>query len=182
MVMEISRNSSRPSRGPLGSAKSQTAAAQGGSTRGNTASKPTGGADQFDKSDLAAQMQALQSHIANLPIVDLQRVQGVQHSIAIGTHQIEPAQVAHKLLSFEAELVTRVVPRRTTAGFLVASFTYDQAAPLGASRLRAYLDGDYVGEATLPAAFGERRGDLVPAVQRAGRGLGSGGHPNASRA
>ncbi|MEM1433518.1 MAG: mucoidy inhibitor MuiA family protein [Pseudomonadota bacterium] len=55
-------------------------------------------------------------------------------------------------LSFEAELVTRIVPRQADAGFLVANFTYAQAAPLAASRLRAYLDGDYVGEATLPAA------------------------------
>jgi uncharacterized protein (TIGR02231 family) len=55
-------------------------------------------------------------------------------------------------LSFEADLVTRVVPRQAAAGFLVANFTYDQEAPLAASRLRTYLDGDYVGEATLPAA------------------------------
>ena len=55
-------------------------------------------------------------------------------------------------LAFKADLVTRVVPAQTAAGFLVASFTYDQQAPLAASRMRAYLDGDYVGEAALPAA------------------------------
>ncbi|MEM6709475.1 MAG: mucoidy inhibitor MuiA family protein [Pseudomonadota bacterium] len=60
--------------------------------------------------------------------------------------------------SYDAELVTRVVPSRLAAGFLLARFSYDGDAPLAASRLRAYLDGDYVGESRLPAA---RRGETV---------------------
>ena len=55
-------------------------------------------------------------------------------------------------LSFDAELVTRVVPSRSAAGYLLARFTYDQEAPLAASRLRAFLDGNYVGESQLPRA------------------------------
>ena len=62
------------------------------------------GGDKVALSDQAAQMQALEAQIANLPVVDTQRVQDVQHSMATGAFQIEPAQVADKVLSFEAGL------------------------------------------------------------------------------
>ena len=41
---------------------------------------------------------------ANLPIVDTQRVQDVQRTLATGAFRIEPAQVADRLLTFEAGL------------------------------------------------------------------------------
>lgn len=104
MGMEISGNNNRPGPGPLGSTKSQPSATQGSTTRGSAASKSTGGADQFEKSDQAAQLQALQAEIADLPVVDAQRVQDVQQTIATGAFQIQPIQVADRLLTFEAGL------------------------------------------------------------------------------
>jgi negative regulator of flagellin synthesis FlgM len=57
--------------------------------------------DQFSLTDSAAQMRALESQIASLPVVDTQRVTEVQTMLSAGELQIKPAQVAEKLLSFE---------------------------------------------------------------------------------
>jgi negative regulator of flagellin synthesis FlgM len=62
------------------------------------------GADQLKLSDQAAQLKAMEAEIANLPVVDTQRVQDVQRTLATSSLQVEPAQVAHKLLTFEAGL------------------------------------------------------------------------------
>ena len=62
------------------------------------------GADQLKLSDQAAQLQALEAEIANLPVVDTQRVQDVQRTLATGSYEIQPARVADKVLTFEAGL------------------------------------------------------------------------------
>jgi len=104
MGIEIGGNNSRPSPGALESGKSQ-ATAQGSSARGGApARSSSGGSDEVKLSNQAAQMQALEAEIANLPVVDTQRVQDVQRTIATGSFQIEPAEVADKMLTFEAGL------------------------------------------------------------------------------
>lgn len=60
--------------------------------------------DRVSLTDQASQLQALEAQIASLPVVDTQRVHAVQHSIATGSMQIDPASVADKLLKFEAGL------------------------------------------------------------------------------
>lgn len=69
-------------------------------------SSPTGGADTFSLTNKASQLQQLESQIAELPVVDTQRVQDVQHALATGTLEVEPARVADKMLSFESGLDT----------------------------------------------------------------------------
>ncbi len=59
---------------------------------------------ELNLSDQAAQLQALEAEIANLPVVDTQRVQDVQRTLATGSYEIQPAQVADKVLTFEAGL------------------------------------------------------------------------------
>ncbi|MCP5429561.1 MAG: flagellar biosynthesis anti-sigma factor FlgM [Chromatiaceae bacterium] len=44
----------------------------------------TTGGDQLKLSNQAAQLQALEAEIANLPVVDTQRVQDVQRTLATG--------------------------------------------------------------------------------------------------
>ena len=60
--------------------------------------------DQVSLTAQASQLQALESQIATLPVVDTQRVQDVQRTLATGSFQMEPLQVADKVLSFEAGL------------------------------------------------------------------------------
>ena len=45
-----------------------------------------------------------EAEIANLPVINTQRVQDVQRTLATGSFQIKPAEVADKMLQFEAGL------------------------------------------------------------------------------
>lgn len=68
-----------------------------------TASSPAI-SDTLSLTNEAAKLKALEAEIADLPVVDTQRVQDVQRSLATGSYEIEPARVADKLLRFEAGL------------------------------------------------------------------------------
>ena len=68
------------------------------------AAHPTTPGDQLNLSPKASQLQALENQIANLPVVDTQRVQDVQRTIATGSYTVEPARVADTMLTFEAGL------------------------------------------------------------------------------
>jgi negative regulator of flagellin synthesis FlgM len=104
MSIEINGSSNRP---PVstGEAKQSGAAGQDGSTasRGSSATGRSG-ADTFSMTNKAAQLQHLETQIANLPVVNTQRVTEVQHALATNTMEINPAQVADKMLTFEAGL------------------------------------------------------------------------------
>jgi negative regulator of flagellin synthesis FlgM len=63
-----------------------------------------GGADKLSLTSEATQLKALEEQIAELPVVDTQRVTAVQRSLATGSFQINPAQVADKMLRFEAAM------------------------------------------------------------------------------
>lgn len=56
-------------------------------------------------------------------------------------------------MTFDVELVTRVVPRHGEEAFLAARFDYDRDVPLHASALRVYVDGAYAGVAEMPTAL-----------------------------
>ena len=105
MGIEISGNNGRPAQEAAEAGKSQASATQTKSTRGGSSAPSSGSSsDQLRLSNQAAQLQALESEIANLPVVDTQRVQEVQHTIATGSFEIMPARVADKMLTFEAGL------------------------------------------------------------------------------
>jgi negative regulator of flagellin synthesis FlgM len=104
MGIEIG-NGGRTSQETLDAGKAQIA--QTSSSRpGNPggATPPPASGEELRLSDKAAQLQALEAGIANLPVVDTQRVQEVQRTIATGSFEIQPARVADKLLRFEAGL------------------------------------------------------------------------------
>jgi negative regulator of flagellin synthesis FlgM len=105
MAIEISVNNRPTPQEAAGTGKSQATAPTAGKTGAGTAGKGgASGADQLKLSDQAAQLQALEAEIANLPVVDTQRVQDVQRTLATGSYEIQPAQVADKVLTFEAGL------------------------------------------------------------------------------
>ena len=105
MAIQISGNDGRPPQGAAEAGKSQAPAANSRQPKAATAGNgQTSGADQLKLSDQAAQLQALEAEIANLPVVDTQRVQDVQRTLATGTFEIQPARVADKVLTFEAGL------------------------------------------------------------------------------
>lgn len=57
--------------------------------------------------------------------------------------------------TFNARLVTQIVPRQSTSAYLAARFTYDKAVPLYSSDMRIYVDGVYAGASQMPTALPE---------------------------
>ena len=60
--------------------------------------------DTVSLTDTAARLAELDRALANVPVVDAQRVEEVKQAISEGRYQIDPAKVADKLLSFETAL------------------------------------------------------------------------------
>lgn len=103
MGIEISGNSGRPLQEALDAGKTQSSS-PAANKPGTARQTATVGGDQINLSNKAAQLQAMEAEISNLPVVDTQRVQDVQRTLATGSFEIEPARVADKMLSFEAGL------------------------------------------------------------------------------
>ena len=103
MSIEINGNGGRP---PIDVGEGSQSADKVGNQAGSETAATTsaGAADTFSLTSKASQLQQLETQIANLPVVDTQRVEDVQHAIATNTLQVEPARVADKLLSFESGL------------------------------------------------------------------------------
>lgn len=105
MSIEISGNGRRPPPEAMDAGKTQTERTGANAARGPAQpTQPAAAGDQLRLSSTASQLQALEAQIANLPVVDTQRVQDVQRTIATGSLQVEPARVADKVLTFEAGL------------------------------------------------------------------------------
>ena len=105
MAIEISSNNTQRPREAGDAGKSQATAASTKQPK-STASggSSSSGADKLNLSNQAAQLQALEAEIANLPMVDTHRVEDVQRTLATGSYEIQPARVADKVLTFEAGL------------------------------------------------------------------------------
>ena len=102
MTIEINGTQGRPPAEIGESAASRPRPADSRSTA--TANTPTPPSDRVSLTEQAAQLQALEGQIANLPVVDTQRVREVQHAIATGNLRIDPAAIADKMLNFESGL------------------------------------------------------------------------------
>ena len=61
--------------------------------------------DKVSFTSSAALLQELEKEIAALPVVDSARVEAIQHQVATGSYQIDPARTAEKMLSIERALV-----------------------------------------------------------------------------
>ena len=57
--------------------------------------------DQVSLTDSAARLRELENEASQLPVVDSKRVAEVQRSIAAGSFQVDPSQVAEKMLTAE---------------------------------------------------------------------------------
>ncbi len=78
-----------------------------GTTSGNALSSQVSMAtgDSVSLSHSATRLQALEARIAELPVVDRQRVDSVRHDIAAGTFTVDPMGAADKMLQMERALV-----------------------------------------------------------------------------
>ena len=73
----------------------------------STSPASNGGAARSDSVSLtstAAQLQQLESRIAQMPVVDAQLVEEVQRQLATGSFRVDPDSSASKLLKMETSL------------------------------------------------------------------------------
>ena len=71
------------------------------------AQQATGGsstADTVSITDTANQLKALEANVAQLPVVDTQRVEAAREAIDSGQYKVNPENVADRLLAFENQL------------------------------------------------------------------------------
>ena len=73
--------------------------------------------------------------------------------VSVANHADEDQVFDLQRLQFEPQLITRVAPRSSSAAFLTARLTYDQATPLYGNQMIVYVDGVYVGESALPTVL-----------------------------
>ena len=103
MVSEINGASSTLIKGlEQGSANSDNTAMRVQST-GNGASR---NADVVTLTDLAARLQQLTQSVANVPVVDMHRIEAFRQSVADGSYQLDTKAVAEKFTLFESLLGT----------------------------------------------------------------------------
>lgn len=70
-------------------------------------SSTTAQADKVSLTSSASQLQALESQISSLPVVDAERVEAVQRAVATGNHVIDPPTIAENLLTQEVSLAQK---------------------------------------------------------------------------
>lgn len=59
--------------------------------------------DTVSLTDTAARLRGLENTIASLPVVDSQRVESIQQAMINGTFEIDPQQIAAKMMELESE-------------------------------------------------------------------------------
>ncbi len=71
-----------------------------------TSSPSNGGSDRVSLTDSAMQLRALEDRIADLPVVDVQRVSDVQRALATGTLELSEADAANNLVEMEKSFLS----------------------------------------------------------------------------
>ena len=61
-------------------------------------------ADTVSLTDTVLQLKNLEQSLSNVPVVDAQRVESLRQAVDQGRYEIDPQDVAEKLLGFDARL------------------------------------------------------------------------------
>jgi negative regulator of flagellin synthesis FlgM len=103
MPIQINSLSSRNLKGTGKSGQVQSSAKTTGA-KSSASAASTGSADRLDLTGDAGKLQELEGQIANMPIVDAQKVEAVQQALATGSFIIDPQSAADKMLAMELAL------------------------------------------------------------------------------
>ncbi len=89
---------------PIGSnSTGQTKKAKGGQDSTGATGESTESGDTMNLTGSASKMQALEAHIASLPIMDASHIADIQRALATGSYQFEPIDAAESLIAQEKE-------------------------------------------------------------------------------
>lgn len=101
MAIDIS---SIGNKNPITTNENQQANQAKGQAQSNTPETNASSAkDTVHITNRAQELQRLQQSIAELPVVDSQKVESIKQALADGTYQIDADKVAEKLLQFEEQ-------------------------------------------------------------------------------
>lgn len=100
MTIEISGVPGKPIQ-DTGDKSSVTATTAGNNQKAPATPSSSGGNDRVSLTDSAMQLRALEDRIAELPVVDVQRVSDVQRALATGTLELSEENAANNLLEME---------------------------------------------------------------------------------
>ena len=84
-------------------AESQTRGAKSGSTSGATGAAGSG--PRVELSNLGSQLAGIEASLADVPVVDVQRVEEIKLAIAEGRFKVNPDVIADRLLETVQELI-----------------------------------------------------------------------------
>ena len=68
--------------------------------------RPATAADKISLTDTLSRLQKLEQRLADLPVVDSQRVEALKKAIAEGSYKVDAERVAQELLALEGTLNT----------------------------------------------------------------------------
>jgi negative regulator of flagellin synthesis FlgM len=100
MTIEISGVPGKPIQ-DSGDSSNVTATNTSGKQKAPATTSSSSGNDRVSLTDSAMQLRALEDRIAELPVVDVQRVSDVQRALATGTLELSEADAANNLLEIE---------------------------------------------------------------------------------
>ncbi len=81
--------------------KSSVTASNNSNPKAPTTTSGSGGGDKISLTSSAMKLRELEDRIADLPVVDVQRVSDVQRAMATGTLELSEADAANNLLEIE---------------------------------------------------------------------------------
>lgn len=96
--MKIDSSTKSASTGAVGTGSSRP-------SKGTASAPSSGGGDRVQLSPLSAQMQAMESSMADTPVVNTARVAEIKQAISDGRFKVNPDAVADSLLQTARELV-----------------------------------------------------------------------------
>lgn len=66
--------------------------------------------DTVSLTDMAARLHKLEAGLASIPVVDARRVDGIRLAITNGSFEVDPQEVAVKIISFETSYEMKIKP------------------------------------------------------------------------
>ena len=104
MTIEITGQSGNPNSLKAKGEGAEVSVARQEPTAPQDETGPPSTSDTVSITDAAARLQSLENTLAELPVVDTQRVEAVKQAISSGSFEVDSARIADKLLNFEQAL------------------------------------------------------------------------------
>jgi flagellar biosynthesis anti-sigma factor FlgM len=86
-----------------GTADSNKNQASSSNKAGSANATPAASSDSVLITDMASQLSNIEKSLASLPVVNMQLVDGVKQSLDDGTFEVDPMQVAEKIIELESK-------------------------------------------------------------------------------